>query len=605
MAFWGISLTVVVLVVVGAFIFLKSPQAPAKTGTELTQERLTFNSSDRPVSSFALSADARYLAYADQAGIHTKLLSTGEEWLNQKPQGTSANASWEIASWFRDGTRLLVHLGLNVLEEAGGPGSTWAVPVRGQLPVRLRESAWGWEVSPDGTRIAFSPLRASGGDAREIWVMDNRGSNLRQVLTAEGNEWLSAVRWSPDGRRLAYLRVRRSSNSSTNSVETCDLKGANRVVVVPHEMGHWHNDFSWLPDGRIIYARQGSAAVAANDLWERGIDRHLGKPSSEPKQITHWGESEALNLSASSDGKHLAVLKQTNQGQIELGELTANGTHMIAPRRLTYDDAFGYPSDWTPDGTAVLLTYDHNGKSEILKQSMAEQAAEPLVSGTLNAYLPRVSPDGKWIVYMSAPRTSGYTAQRLMRVPMRGGPSEVVLDASNWIDHSCGHAPASCIVIERNQDRRWRNITAFDPLRGRGKLLRTIPDVAPDDTCCLRAGTLSADGLTYAVARNDGEGTRIQLVSLSNRPDQEIVVKGWMNITGMNWASDGKGLYCGSVSPRGRTLLYVGLKGTAQIVRQYNGRANGQVWGVPSPDGRHIAVLGGAVSSNVWMLEGF
>ncbi|MBV9303969.1 MAG: serine/threonine-protein kinase [Acidobacteriaceae bacterium] len=234
----GTSAAVIVLAAAAGLFLLQILRRPAKVPVELTQERLTFNSSDHPVSSFALSADAEYLAYADLAGIHVKLLSTGEERLIPKPKRASANASWEIASWFPDRSRLLVHLGAPVLDEAGGPGSTWAVSVLGRSPRQLRESAWGWEVSPDGARIAFSPLRASNGDAREIWVMDNQGSNPRRVLAAEGNEWLNTVRWSPDGLRLAYLRSRRSSNPNTNSIETCDLNGANCAVVVPHEVGH-------------------------------------------------------------------------------------------------------------------------------------------------------------------------------------------------------------------------------------------------------------------------------------------------------------------------------------------------------------------------------
>ena len=383
------------------------------------------------------------------------------------------------------------------------------------------------------------------------------------------------------------------------------------MVVVPPEAGHWHNDFSWLPDGRIIYARQESAADITNDLWQLGIDSRLGKPVSEPKRITHWAETAAVNLSASADGKHLAVLEQTSQGQIELSELTANGTRMNLPQRLTNDEAFGYPSDWTSDSEAVLLTYNHNGQTNIYKQPITQQAAELIATGPLDVYLPHVSPDGKWIIYMATPRTSPYTPQRLMRVPVHGGAPNFVLEARNWIDHRCGHAPTSCVITERSQDRKWRNLTAFDPLKGRGKLLRTIPEDSPNGAGAsignhiLPAEALSADGLTYAVARNGGDDTRIQLLSLSNSSDREIVVKGWMNMTGMDWAPDGKGLYCGSVSPQGRTLLYVDLKGTAQILRQYKGVGDGNIWGVPSPDGRHIAILAGTISSNVWMLQGF
>jgi hypothetical protein len=31
----------------------------------------------------------------------------------------------------------------------------------------------------------------------------------------------------------------------------------------------------------------------------------------------------------------------------------------------------------------------------------------------------------------------------------------------------------------------------------------------------------------------------------------------------------------------------------------------GQVWAVPSPDGRHLAISADTSNSNAWMLEGF
>ena len=45
-------------------------------------------------------------------------------------------------------------------DEPGGHKSMWTVSVLGQSPRQLREDASGFEVSPDGTHIAFSPLGA-------------------------------------------------------------------------------------------------------------------------------------------------------------------------------------------------------------------------------------------------------------------------------------------------------------------------------------------------------------------------------------------------------------------------------------------------------------
>jgi Tol biopolymer transport system component len=94
------------------------------------------------------------------------------------------------------------------------------------------------------------------------------------------------------------------------------------------------------------------------------------------------------------------------------------------------------------------------------------------------------------------------------------------------------------------------------------------------------------------------------LLSLSGGSDREITLKGWPNITGLDWSTDGKGLYCGSISAQGSTLLYVDLKGNARVLWQYKG-GSGNIWGLPSPDGRYLAIRGDVTNSNVWMVEGF
>ncbi len=122
---------------------------PPKPSTDLTQKRLTFNSSEDPVQSEAISPDGKYLAYSDTAGIHVKLLSTGEERLILRPGGVPAGAYWVVATWFPDGTQLLVDT-----QEPGGHASMWTVSVLGQSARELREGAGASEVSPDGARIA-------------------------------------------------------------------------------------------------------------------------------------------------------------------------------------------------------------------------------------------------------------------------------------------------------------------------------------------------------------------------------------------------------------------------------------------------------------------
>ena len=162
---WPLALAgLLVLVAASGLGWLLTHRGPPQPSAEFTQKRLTFNSSENPIDNAAISPDGKYLAYSDPAGIHVKLLSTGDERLIPKPAGVPSEAEWFLDSWFPDSTQLLA--------DATKPGvrhSIWTVSIVGQSPRELREGAGAWEVSPDGTRIAFSPGVLE--QVSEIWVM--------------------------------------------------------------------------------------------------------------------------------------------------------------------------------------------------------------------------------------------------------------------------------------------------------------------------------------------------------------------------------------------------------------------------------------------------
>jgi Tol biopolymer transport system component len=194
-----------------------------------------------------------------------------------------------------------------------------------------------------------------------------------------------------------------------------------------------------------------------------------------------------------------------------------------------------------------------------------------------------------------------------MRIPMSGGVPQLVLETRNLRSIACASAANACVLLEASQDEKQQTLTAFDPRKGRGKVLRTIeqgPSTLHENAS---AGfTLSPDGSTFAISRPGEAEIHIRLLSLSGGSDREITVKGWPNLSwdSLSWSRDGKGLYLGSVSPRGRTLLYVDLEGHARVLCQFKG-GGGRIWGLPSPDGRYLAICGYVIDSNVWMLEGF
>lgn len=277
---------------------------------------------------------------------------------------------------------------------------------------------------------------------------------------------------------------------------------------------------------------------------------------------------------------------------------------MNPPRRLTNDEAFDWPSAWTADSKAVLFWSNRNGAWGIFKQGISQETSEPVVTGPQDVSPPRLSADSAWILFVESPRATAYPVPtgRLMRIPASGGVPQFVLETRNSLDCACARAPASlCVILETSQDQKHLMVTAFDPLKGRGKVLRTIEN---DPSHYYAGKDLSLYGSTLAISRNAEPEIHIRLLSLSGGSDREIAVKGWPNMEGLNWSPDGKGLYCGSISPQGATLLYVDLKGNARVLWQYKAVV-GVVWGVPSPDGRYLAIRSDIINSNVWMVEGF
>jgi Tol biopolymer transport system component len=84
---------------------------------------------------------------------------------------------------------------------------------------------------------------------------------------------------------------------------------------------------------------------------------------------------------------------------------------------------------------------------------------------------------------------------------------------------------------------------------------------------------------------------------------RSISVKGYSQLRSLDWAPDSKSVFVGTSGPGGATLLHIDLDGKAQAIWQQPQPLN--TWGIPSPDGRHIAMFGTSSEANVWMIDNF
>jgi Tol biopolymer transport system component len=427
--------------------------------------------------------------------------------------------------------------------------------------------------------------------------MGANGEEARRITVAPEGERFRGAWLLPNGQRLGYVSIHFSPWNITLGL--IDLKTGQTTVILsdPTLTGG-----SRLPDGRLILARGKEPLWSDANLWEIRTDLGSGKVTSQLRRLTNWAGFGISDLSVTADGKRLVFLKLQSQADIYVGELKENGTRLENPRRLTLDDRDDLPSAWTPDSKAIVFASDRNGNFDIFKQFLDQHSAEAIITGGGPKSVPRLSPDGAWILYGNL--SASGDVNKWMRAPIAGGPSEVLIDEPAGID--CTRLPANvCVMDERSSDLKQLIFYALDPLKGKGRELTRI-DVDP--RVAYYPWELSPDGSRLAMVIPSSQEDHVRIFSPGGTTGEavhDVIVKGWAGLESLHWSPNGKGWYTSSHRAAGGTLLHVDLKGHASVLRQEGPHGWPGHWGLPSPDGRYLAFPEYTSANNVWMIENF
>jgi eukaryotic-like serine/threonine-protein kinase len=577
-----VSLSAAAALVVAASFLLWSHWVRHETKRELVQRELTANPPDDVVTSAAISRDGRYLAYNDHAGrLFLLEIDSGET------KSLLSDPSLFVSDWLPDGNHLLV-------AGTGPKSGLWKMSTWDGTNRKILNEPTGAVTSPDGLHIAFS---RDGG----IWSMRADGEEAHPVLASEPGDEFDAFDWSPSGRRIAYLRSRRSSQKPEYSIETCNLSGGERTVILSDPrlwLYSYFTDVSWLLDGRIVFALSELPPRKSDaNIWAVDVDPNTGRVRGKPKRLTDWMSFSATTFSHSLDGKRLAFLKTRTQQVAKIAKLGPGDGRLGPARPLTLDRWNNLAEGWTRDGQAVLLGSNRTGRAAIFKQPVQGSNSETIVSGPDSYDFPVVSPDASWLFFTaSSSGTFDAASSRLMRMPFDGGLPSTVLPGRYSYD--CAAPPSKTCVLG---EVKGKQIVFFllDTSNGRG------PEIAKVD---LPSGagswSLSPDGKSIALAKNDDTG--IDIVSMESGTVRTLGLKSWTNFQFSRWSPDGRRIYVSAFSNSSSwTIFLTDLAGNTKVLNEMPG---GQGWvccPLPSPDGRFLAYTERIFETNVAMLENF
>ena len=266
------------------------------------------------------------------------------------------------------------------------------------------------QLSPDGKWVAYQVTDvdfAAGTRDTDLWIVSSAPGGTPRRLT-EDPASDTRPRWSPDGRRIAFVSAREGGSQAW----IVDAAGgaARKVTSLATEAG----GVTWIDDKTLLVTSKvhpdcapGAAAGPVDEACQKQRLDAAGKPSSarvyDSLLFRHWD--------AWDDGRRSHLLRVPLDGG-PVRDVTP-GERDVPPFTL------GGPDDWSvsPDGTSLAFVRNDDrvpatstNSDVFVALSHGGHAVKVSTSAGYDKS-PRFSPDGERIAFRSQER-AGFEADR-------------------------------------------------------------------------------------------------------------------------------------------------------------------------------------------------
>ena len=531
----------------------------------------------------AVSPDGQNIAYVERDGELCSL------WLQRAGTNSAvqlrppATVIYKDPAFSRDGNTLYYSkcepgCNLNKMPVLGGVETT--LPIRADCPVTF---------SPDGKRMAYVRVDAVGANVQvNLLVANADGTDEETLNSRNGDIGLyqnGAAAWSPDGKIIAFPI--RPYDGGKAYMKIVGVSVADRAEsTLTSQRWRYIQDVAWLPDGSsfIMNARdEASAPELALQIWR------VSYPGGKASRITN-DLNNYMRVGVSADGNTLMALDMHWTYGISIAP--AEDPSAAEPvTRGTIDRRDGYLGlSMMPDGR-LLYVSDFNGKRDLWTVNADGTSPTQLTDGPHKDIYPAVTSDGRYVVFESTREN----AHSIWRVDADGrNPTRLTRGAYD--------AEPVC-----SPDGKWVVYVAYED--GRPPVLRRVSIEGGDSVVLTQEFSehpaFSPDGKVIAYYRMDMEKRdRRDIVFIPSEGGAPIKTLPAPKNFGsfMRWAPAGD-----SLSYRDNTFSGVWrlpLNGTppSQIM---NLRVDRLLTFCYSPDGRRFAYASGPNLTDVVLITRF
>jgi Tol biopolymer transport system component/C-terminal processing protease CtpA/Prc len=294
----------------------------------------------------------------------------------------------------------------------GSQPELYSVPVSGgQVDQVFTVPAEYVQLSSDGTTMLYHDKKGGENEwrkhhtssiTRDIWTYDTETGEHTMITSFEGEDRQPI--FTEDEQAMYFLSERAGNfnvfkKSLTNNGAAEQLTDFDIHPVRFLSMGNGTLAFGY--DGELYTMKEGADPVKVQVTVRTQVK------ANEDKFITINGGVEEMAISP--DGKEIAFIAR--------GEVFVTSVDGAMTKRITDTPETEAHITFTPDGEKVVYASERNGKWSIYQTEIVRDEEEPfffassllketaLIETEEGNYLPRFSPDGNQIAYVTGRRT--------------------------------------------------------------------------------------------------------------------------------------------------------------------------------------------------------
>jgi dipeptidyl aminopeptidase/acylaminoacyl peptidase len=256
------------------------------------------------------------------------------------------------------------------------------------------------QISPDGSTVAFVRVTVNEKENRyetALYTVATSGAQPPRKLTAGIHD--TAPRWSPDGKRIVFVRaIDKEGKTQPSQLYLLDTGGGEARPLT--DLGRGASGPVWAPDGKSLAF---SSATGPSDRQE-GRDRQDG-------QEHHVSDVKVITKAVYRANGNPTYVDSEHHTHIFTVRAPDDSTDKPTPTQIT-DGAFDEGGiAWAPDDSKIYFTsvrvaepYYEESDTELFSVAAGGGATTKIASIDGGISSVAVSPDGKKIAFVGVER---------------------------------------------------------------------------------------------------------------------------------------------------------------------------------------------------------